>query len=186
MHVILLSFIQFVDLCSKISTVYRKLAAIKKEEGNKLYSSQDYAGAITLYSEAIGKELSLNLKSYLHVYKLFFKSCIWNLKWAIKNGFFVIKSNICKFFSELQPTNHAYYGNRCACYLMKKEYQNALKDARISTSFNPMFTKGYLREAKCHIALGSPNVAKKCLVKALEMEHNNKQAVTDVSIFTKI
>ena len=39
---------------SSTNCVYRKLAAIKKEEGNKLYTSQDYAGALNLYSEAIG------------------------------------------------------------------------------------------------------------------------------------
>lgn len=64
---------------------------------------------------------------------------------------------------------------------MTKDYQNALNDARKSTSFNSMFTKGYIREAKCHVAMGSPSNAKKCLVKALEVEQSSKQAVADVS-----
>ena len=66
---------------------------------------------------------------------------------------------------------------------MKKDFQNALTDARKSTSYNPLFAKGYLREAKCHLALGSSNVAKKCLVKVLEIEQNNKQAAAEVCMF---
>ena len=81
---------------------------------------------------------------------------------------------------DLQPENYAYYGNRCACYIMMKQYQNALNDARMSLSLNPSFTKGYLREAKCHMALGSPQVAKSSLLKALEIDKNNKQAAADV------
>eukprot|EP00795_Rhopilema_esculentum_P013731 gene13731-4651_t len=111
-----------------------KLAALKKEEGNKLYSSKDYTGAIKLYSEAI----------------------------------------------DLQPTNFAYYGNRCACYIMTKDYQSALNDARKSTAYNSNFTKGYLREAKCHMTLGSASFAKRCLLKALEIDPSNPQAKTDI------
>ena len=67
---------------------------------------------------------------------------------------------------------------------MKKEYQNALSDARKSISYNPSFTKGYLREAKCHMALGSSQIAKSSLMKTLEIEANNKQANADVSCFS--
>ena len=67
---------------------------------------------------------------------------------------------------------------------MKKEYQNALRDARKSIFYNPLFTKGYLREAKCHMALGSSQTAKSSLLKTLEIEANNKQATADVRFFT--
>jgi len=117
-----------------------KLAAIKKEEGNMLYTSQDYTGAVGLYSEAI----------------------------------------------DLQPENYAYYGNRCACYIMMKQFQNALNDARMSLSLNPSFTKGYLREAKCHMALGSPQIAKSSLLKALEIDRSNKQAAADLRVLNAV
>ena len=42
------------SLCFHFESGFRKLAAIKKEEGNMLYTSQDYTGAVGLYSEAIG------------------------------------------------------------------------------------------------------------------------------------
>ncbi len=86
------------------------------------------------------------------------------------------------FPTELQPTNHAYYGNRCACYMMTKDYHNALKDARNSTTYNARFSKGFHREAKCHMALGSASTARKCLEKALDIDPHNKQIQLDVSI----
>ena len=64
---------------------------------------------------------------------------------------------------------------------MKKDYENALKDARKSTSFNPIYAKGYHREGKCHMNLGSSSVAKKCFQKALEIDPQNRQAEADVS-----
>ena len=84
-------------------------------------------------------------------------------------------------FPELQPSNFAYYGNRCACYMMTKDFRSALNDARKSTAINPLFFKGYHREAKCHMALGASSTAKKCLEKALDVEPNNYQIAQDVS-----
>ena len=37
---------------------FRKLAALKKEEGNVQYLAKNYAEALKLYSEAIGKKLN--------------------------------------------------------------------------------------------------------------------------------
>ena len=39
----------FVDPFSRV------VAALKKEEGNKLYSAQNYTKAVELYTESIGK-----------------------------------------------------------------------------------------------------------------------------------
>ena len=41
----------------KLTYIFRKLALLRKEEGNKLYAAKDYKEAIKLYSEAIGKFL---------------------------------------------------------------------------------------------------------------------------------
>merc|ERR1719187_1620630 len=82
------------------------IAALKKEEGNKLYSAQNYTKAVELYTESI----------------------------------------------LLDPKCPAYYGNRAAAYMMKKDYNKALEDARTANSLDPSFTKGYIRAAKCYIA----------------------------------
>ncbi len=65
--------------------------------------------------------------------------------------------------------------------MMTKDYRNALNDARQSTHYNAKFVKGFMREAKCHMILGSLSLGKKCLEKALEIEPNNKQAQQEVS-----
>lgn len=55
---------------------------------------------------------------------------------------------------KLCPENAAYYGNRSACYMMLCMYKKALEDAQKAVSLDPTFTKGYIRAAKCCIALG--------------------------------
>lgn len=54
----------------------------------------------------------------------------------------------------LCPENAAYYGNRSACYMMLGMYKKALEDAQKSVALDSSFTKGYIRMAKCYIALG--------------------------------
>lgn len=55
---------------------------------------------------------------------------------------------------KLCPENPSYYGNRSACYMMLGMYKKALDDAQTSVALDPKFTKGYIRIAKCCIALG--------------------------------
>lgn len=55
---------------------------------------------------------------------------------------------------QLCPENAAYYGNRSACYMMLGMYKKALEDAQKAVSLDSTFTKGYIRMAKCCIALG--------------------------------
>lgn len=55
---------------------------------------------------------------------------------------------------KLCPDNASYYGNRSACYMMLGNYKKALEDAQKSVALDPAFTKGYIRIAKCCIALG--------------------------------
>eukprot|EP00794_Sanderia_malayensis_P017717 gene17717-19488_t len=63
---------------------------------------------------------------------------------------------------------------------MKKDFHNALKDARYSTTYNSEFAKGYHREAKCHMALGACSTARKCLEKVLDIDPSNKQVQSDL------
>ncbi|KAJ0181746.1 hypothetical protein K1T71_002468 [Dendrolimus kikuchii] len=55
---------------------------------------------------------------------------------------------------KLCPENAAYYGNRSACHMMLGTYKKALEDAQKAVTLDPTFTKGYIRMAKCCIALG--------------------------------
>jgi len=112
----------------------KTLAAAKKEEGNKLYSAQNYTKAVELYSESIF----------------------------------------------LDPKCPAYYGNRSAAYMMKKDYTKALEDARTAISLDSSFTKGYIRAAKCYIATGQTNNAMQALHQAKELEPKNKAILDEL------
>ncbi|ENN78715.1 dnaJ homolog subfamily C member 7 [Dendroctonus ponderosae] len=75
------------------------------------------------------------------------------------NQLFKIKQyqSALQLYSEainLCPETAAYYGNRAACYMMLNRHRDALEDARRSVQIDPTFVKGYVRIAKCGIALG--------------------------------
>lgn len=55
---------------------------------------------------------------------------------------------------KLCPENPAYLGNRSAAYMMLGMYKKALEDAQKAVALDPTFTKGYIRIAKCCVALG--------------------------------
>ncbi|KAJ8319898.1 hypothetical protein KUTeg_001485 [Tegillarca granosa] len=76
----------------------------------------------------------------------------------------------------LCPTCAAYYGNRAATYMMLNKYKDALEDARHSVRLDKNFLKGYMREAKCHLALGETAAAARCYEKILEFEPGNTVA----------
>ncbi|XP_014663206.1 PREDICTED: dnaJ homolog subfamily C member 7-like [Priapulus caudatus] len=74
----------------------------------------------------------------------------------------------------------SFYGNRAAVYLMLHKYQNAIEDAKTSTTLDPKFIKGYIREAKAHLPLGDAFHAKLCLEKALLVDKNNSQVKAEL------
>lgn len=55
---------------------------------------------------------------------------------------------------KLCPENPAYLGNRAAAYMMLGMYKKALEDAQKAVALDSTFTKGYIRIAKCCLALG--------------------------------
>ena len=63
-------------------------------------------------------------------------------------------------FSGLCPGCPAFYGNRAACHMMLGQFVQALEDARTSVQFDPNFVKGYVRVAKCCVALGELHAAR--------------------------
>lgn len=77
---------------------------------------------------------------------------------------------------ELCPDSVAYYGNRAACRMMMGSYQDALEDARESTRLDSSFAKGYVRIAKCCLALGDTAAALNAINKAEELDPNSDLA----------
>nr|XP_045599987.1 dnaJ homolog subfamily C member 7-like [Procambarus clarkii] len=75
---------------------------------------------------------------------------------------------------DLCPDCAAYFSNRSACYMMLGKYYEALNDAREAVRLDTSFVKGYLRVAKCNIALGDATAALSVLRQANELEPNNK------------
>lgn len=71
---------------------------------------------------------------------------------------------------ELCPESTAYYGNRAACRIMMGAYQDALQDARDSVRLDKTFAKGYVRIAKCCLALGDSAAALNAINRAEELE----------------
>lgn len=71
---------------------------------------------------------------------------------------------------ELCPDSVAYYGNRAACRMMMGLYQDALEDARESIRLDANFAKGYVRIAKCCLALGDRAAALNAINKAEELD----------------
>lgn len=70
---------------------------------------------------------------------------------------------------QLCPENAAYYGNRSACYMMLGMYKKALEDAEKAVSLDSTFTKGYIRIAKCCIALGDMLGGEQAVRRATEL-----------------
>ena len=71
---------------------------------------------------------------------------------------------------ELCPECVSYYGNRAACRMMMGQYQEALHDARDSVRIDSTFAKGYVRIAKCCLALGDTAAALNAVNKAEELD----------------
>uniref|UniRef100_A0A2A4JBR3 DnaJ homolog subfamily C member 7 n=1 Tax=Heliothis virescens TaxID=7102 RepID=A0A2A4JBR3_HELVI len=70
---------------------------------------------------------------------------------------------------QLCPENAAYYGNRSACYMMLGMYKKAREDAVKAVSLDSTFTKGYIRMAKCCIALGDLTGGEQAVRRATEL-----------------
>lgn len=73
----------------------------------------------------------------------------------------------------------SYYGNRSAAYMMLYSYDFALQDARKSTQIDPLFAKGFYREAKCQLQLGEVGPALHLYTKVLELDPRNKAAANE-------
>lgn len=80
---------------------------------------------------------------------------------------------------ELCPRCVAYYGNRSACRMMLGQWTEALEDARESVRLDSTFSKGYVRIAKCCLAMGDTAAALNAVNKALELDPNGTDLATE-------
>ncbi|KAK9509913.1 hypothetical protein O3M35_004802 [Rhynocoris fuscipes] len=74
---------------------------------------------------------------------------------------------------ELSPDNSSYYGNRSACLMMLGRYNEALEDAIKSITLDNKFVKGWVRAAKCYLAVGDISRAESAICKVRELEPAN-------------
>ncbi|KAJ8019524.1 DnaJ-like subfamily C member 7 [Holothuria leucospilota] len=73
----------------------------------------------------------------------------------------------------------SYYSNRAAAYMMLGRYNEALVDSKKAVQLDGSSVKAHLREAKCHIALGSVDAASKSLAKVKELDPSNSQCIEE-------
>lgn len=76
------------------------------------------------------------------------------------------------FYSEaisICPDTSTYYLNRATCHYMLANYKAALEDSRRSVLIDNTFERGYLRIAKCCIALGETVAAEQAIKSILNL-----------------
>ncbi|KAJ9599116.1 hypothetical protein L9F63_010384, partial [Diploptera punctata] len=81
---------------------------------------------------------------------------------------------------ELCPDSASYYGNRAACYMMLHQYLEALEDARKSVALDNTFIKGYIRIAKCSLALGDLTSADNAISAVKDLNPENTAILPEV------
>ncbi|KAA6419503.1 MAG: hypothetical protein FRX49_10601 [Trebouxia sp. A1-2] len=70
----------------------------------------------------------------------------------------------------LCPEVAAYYGNRAAAALMKRQYKLAVQDSLQATKLSSAFARGYQRAGKAYLCMGQLDEADSQYKRALELE----------------
>jgi DnaJ family protein C protein 7 len=81
---------------------------------------------------------------------------------------------------QLCPDSPAYYGNRSDCYMMLYQYRLALEDAKRAVALDCSFAKGYIRIAKCSLALGEPTAVRNAFSAVRELSMTNSAILPEV------
>ncbi|XP_050100121.1 dnaJ homolog subfamily C member 7 isoform X1 [Anopheles aquasalis] len=81
----------------------------------------------------------------------------------------------------LCPQTAAYYGNRSACYMMLGDYRSALNDVKTAISIDDKYEKGYIRMAKCSLALGDVVGTDQAIRKFLSLDPSNTALREEIS-----
>lgn len=94
-----------------------------------------------------------------------------------------------RFYSDaiaLCPETAAFYGNRAACHMMLGDYKSALQDSRDSTQLDGQFEKGYVRIAKCCLALGDVIGTEQAIKKLQEIAPNSSAIAIETQNFKQL
>ncbi|GKT64304.1 heat shock protein sti1 [Colletotrichum tofieldiae] len=86
---------------------------------------------------------------------------------------------------KLQPDNHILYSNRSAAYASKKDWQNALEDAKKTTEIKPDWPKGWGRLGTAHYGLGDLLAANDAYEEGLKVDPNNAGLKKDLAATQK-
>uniref|UniRef100_A0A069DZ51 Putative dsrna-activated protein kinase inhibitor p58 n=1 Tax=Panstrongylus megistus TaxID=65343 RepID=A0A069DZ51_9HEMI len=81
---------------------------------------------------------------------------------------------------DLSPENSAFYGNRSACHMMLGHYKEALEDALKSVSLDSKFIKGWIRMAKCYLAIGDISGAETAISYVKELDPLNSSLPAEI------
>ncbi|XP_071792021.1 dnaJ homolog subfamily C member 7-like isoform X1 [Asterias amurensis] len=81
---------------------------------------------------------------------------------------------------DMCPTSPNYYNNRAAAFIMLDKYQKGLEDVQRAIGIDSTLVKAYLREAKCHLALGFADASVRSLNRVIELDPHNKQAQSEL------
>jgi tetratricopeptide (TPR) repeat protein len=72
-------------------------------------------------------------------------------------------------------TNHVFFSNRSASYAGKKQYNEAINDAKECIKLNPSFIKGYYRLASAQIEKNDLDAATSSIKQGLNIDPDNTQ-----------
>ncbi|XP_056640440.1 dnaJ homolog subfamily C member 7 [Diorhabda sublineata] len=87
---------------------------------------------------------------------------------------------------KLCPNTAAYYGNRAACYMMLNRFIEALEDVRRCVQLDPKFVKGYVRMAKCSLAMGDLKTAEFAIKKVQDMQVDGQTIANELKSYEKL
>jgi len=82
---------------------------------------------------------------------------------------------------EQNPSDHALFSNRSACFWNKNEFDKALEDAEECIKVKPDWAKGYMRKGLALQGKKDFNTAMDAYTKGLEIEPNNEQLKTNLA-----
>ncbi|XP_022103561.1 dnaJ homolog subfamily C member 7-like isoform X2 [Acanthaster planci] len=99
---------------------------------------------------------------------------------SYKNGDYEAAIRLYTEAIDICPDCASYYNNRAAAFIMQDKYQQGLEDVQRALTLDNTLVKGYLREAKCHLALGSADAAIRSLNHVADFEPQNKQAQSEL------
>jgi stress-induced-phosphoprotein 1 len=85
----------------------------------------------------------------------------------------------------LTPENHILYSNRSAAYASKKDWENALTDAKKTTELKPDWPKGWGRQGTALFGKGDLLGAHDAYEEGLKLDPHNAGMKNDLAAVTR-